>query len=302
MRHLNVLITGGSSGIGAMIAAAFVENGAHVLICSRKDGSAYAEELCSRARRVASSPNAGTCRSLEGVDVTEAEDLFKLREWVKTEISKRKTESDSWNPGPKGFKHVRRNSGMLDVLVNNSGTNYAAPLEQYDIQMFSKVMALNVTAQFAVLKTLLPLMTMTAEPNENISNEPAKVINITSINGERAPGLETYAYSASKAALRHLTQHLAGRLASPNLSKTSTRKICVNAIAPGSFRSRMMRGLIAAVGEDVVHDNAALSRMGEAPDIAGAILMLGSRAGDWITGTVVVVDGGTLVKTELSRL
>ena len=136
VRHLNVLVTGGASGIGAMIAAAFVENGAQVLICSRKDGSSYAEELCRRARRVSDHPSAGTCKALAGVDVTKPKDLEKLRDWVTSEV---KANYERLNTGATKPMTVHRSSGMLDVLVNNSGTNYANMLENYDVKMFSKV-------------------------------------------------------------------------------------------------------------------------------------------------------------------
>ncbi len=150
-------------------------------------------------------------------------------------------------------------------------------------------MDLNVTAQFLLLQKCLPLLERTDE-----KASPSRVINITSINGEQIPDLETYAYSTSKAALKHLTKHVASRLA--------PKGILVNNIAPGPFQSRMMRGTIAAAGEEVVADQCAIPKLGSPANIGAACLYLAGPGGDWITGTTILVDGGTLVKTALSRM
>jgi NAD(P)-dependent dehydrogenase (short-subunit alcohol dehydrogenase family) len=165
----------------------------------------------------------------------------------------------------------------LDVLVNNAGATWGAPMADYDEVAFERVFALNVKGVFHLTKFLRPLLEA-AGTTEN----PARVINIGSIDGIHVPVMETYAYSASKAAVHQLTRHLAKALA-PNIT--------VNAIAPGPFESKMMHATLEAFG-DAIAQSAPLKRIGRPDDMAGAALFLASRAGSYVTGVVLPVDGG----------
>jgi len=264
-----ILITGGGSGIGAMIASVCVGNGAQVVICSRKDSSRFAATLTERGP--------GRCDAIADIDLGKQECVDRLYELL----------HEKW-------------SGQMDVLINNSGTNYSAPIESYKTDMFRKVIDLNLTVPFVVTQKFLPMLRRTpSELGDLLKDEQnrdhfSRVINITSINAERPPPFETYAYSSSKAGLRHLTQHMASRLAPEG--------ILLNCIAPGSFMSRMMRGTIEAFGEENIAGQGAIKRLGTPQDIGGVVLLLSSRAGSWITGATIVLDGGALVESALSKL
>ncbi len=239
-----VLVTGGTSGIGEMIARGFLDAGASVIVVSRKVdvGEAMAAEFDSTGRFAFVQANLSTedeCRRLSKV-VASATD-------------------------------------HLDVLVNNAGATWGAPMDDYDEKAFERVMSLNVKAVFHLTKFLRPLLEARATVDQ-----PSRVINIGSIDGLRAPAMETYAYSASKAAVHQLTRHLAKFLAPT---------ITVNAIAPGPFESRMMHATIEAFGDDIVRA-APLKRLGRDDDMAGTAIFLASRAASYITGAVIPVDGG----------
>jgi NAD(P)-dependent dehydrogenase (short-subunit alcohol dehydrogenase family) len=165
----------------------------------------------------------------------------------------------------------------LDILVNNAGATWGAPLADFDEAAFERVLALNVKGVFHLTKFLVPLL-----EKSGTQEEPARVINIGSIDGIGVPALETYSYSASKAAVHQLTRHLAKRLA-PNIT--------VNAIAPGPFESKMMAATLEAFGEQIAA-NAPLKRIGRPDDMAGAAIYLSSRAGAYLTGATIPVDGG----------
>lgn len=203
-------------------------------------------------------------------------------------------------------EQLRARESHVDVLVNNSGTNWAAPVDSYPEAGWDKVMALNVKTPFFLTQALLPLLEARAA-----AEAPSRVINIGSIDGVRPAPMDTFAYGASKvgrrplptppyptpppltrsdeqAALHHVTKMLARALA--------PRHVTVNAIAPGPFRSRMMRVTLERLG-DLVAQSTALGRLGDDGDVAGVALWLASPAGGYVTGVVVVVDGGSLVKT-----
>jgi NAD(P)-dependent dehydrogenase (short-subunit alcohol dehydrogenase family) len=165
----------------------------------------------------------------------------------------------------------------LHVLVNNAGANWGAPLADYPEAGWDKVMALNVKAVFNLTRFLLPQLHAASRPGD-----PARVVNVGSIDGIQVPALETYAYSASKAAVHHLTRVLAKKLAP---------KITVNAIAPGPFESKMMAETLDRFG-DVIKSGCPMGRIGEPDDMAGAAIYLASRAGAYVTGAVLPVDGG----------
>jgi NAD(P)-dependent dehydrogenase (short-subunit alcohol dehydrogenase family) len=242
-----VLVTGGSRGIGYMIARGFVAGGASVVITARK------ADACREA--AASLGELGPCVA-HPVDVTDPDGIADL------------------------VAAVRAGGDRLDVLVNNAGATWGVPLEEYPRSAWDKVLDVNVKAVFDLTVAALPMLRAAATPDD-----PARVINIGSIDGIRTPQLESYAYSASKAAVHALTRHLAVRL--------SKEAITVNAIAPGPFDSKMMAFLLDdQQGRQAVVDSVPLGRVGRPDDMAGAALFLASRAGSYLTGTVIPVDGG----------
>ena len=239
------LVTGGSRGIGLMIARGFVEAGAKTYISSRK------ADVCDEVARELS--KAGTCLSLPADLGTEA-GCRALADAI-------------------GAKEER-----LHVLVNNAGANWGAPLADYPDDGFDKVIALNLKGPFHLTRFVVPLLEKAAS-----DDDPARVINIGSIDGLQAPALETYAYSTSKAAVHQLTRVLAHRLAA--------QRITVNAIAPGPFESKMMHETLERFGEQI-RGQCPLGRIGSPEDMAGVAIYLSSRAGAYLTGAVIPVDGG----------
>jgi NAD(P)-dependent dehydrogenase (short-subunit alcohol dehydrogenase family) len=239
------LVTGGSRGIGLMIARGFVEAGAKVYISSRK--AQVCEEVAAQLSQV------GECVALPADLSTEAE-----ANRLAADLGER--------------------DEALHILVNNAGANWAAPLAEYPDSAWDKVLDLNVKGVFHLTRACVPLLEAAARPGD-----PARVINIGSIDGLRVPAFETYAYSASKAAVHHLSRVLAQHL--------SGRNITVNAIAPGPFESKMMEATLDAFG-DVIREQCPLGRIGEPEDMAGAAIYLASRAGAYVTGQVIAVDGG----------
>jgi NAD(P)-dependent dehydrogenase (short-subunit alcohol dehydrogenase family) len=239
-----VLVTGGTRGIGEMIARGFVEAGAKVYISSRKAdvGDALAKELSAT----------GSCTSLPADLSTEAE-----CQRLASEIAAREDH--------------------LDVLVNNAGATWGAPLDDYDEKAWERVLSLNVKGVFHLTKFLRPLLDA-----KGSAESPSRVINIGSIDGIHVPAMDTFAYSASKAAVHQLTRHLA---------KTFAPKITVNAIAPGPFPSRMMRATLDAHGDEIAAATP-MKRIGQPADMAGAAIFLASSAASYITGVILPVDGG----------
>ena len=238
------LVTGGSRGIGLMIARGFVEAGAKVTISSRK------AEVCDAVAAELSA--VGRCVSLPA-DLSSEEGCHQLAEQM-------------------GEREDR-----LDVLVNNAGATWGAPLADFDEAAWERVLSLNVKGVFHLTKFLLPLLQAAGT-----AEDPSRVINIGSIDGLQVPVLETYSYSASKAAVHQLTRHLARRLAP---------EVTVNAIAPGPFESKMMAATLEAFGEQIAAA-APLRRIGRPDDMAGTAIYLASRAGAYLTGAVIPVDGG----------
>ena len=239
-----VLVTGGSRGIGEMIARGFVEAGATVFISSRK------AEVCNEL--AAELSTAGSCTPLPA-DLSSEAGCQRLASELATRID------------------------HLDVLVNNAGATWGAPMDEYDEKAFERVFALNVKGVFHLTKFLRPLLEAAGS-----SDSPARVINIGSIDGLKVPMLETYAYSASKAAVHQLTRHLAKQLAPV---------ITVNAIAPGPFESKMMHATLEVFG-DAIAASAPMKRIGRPSDMAGAAIFLASPAASYITGVILPVDGG----------
>jgi NAD(P)-dependent dehydrogenase (short-subunit alcohol dehydrogenase family) len=238
------LVTGGSRGIGRMIATGFVDAGARVYVSSRD------AEAC--ATTAAELSEVGECTAIAANLSTEA-GCRTLAE------------------------AVAGREEHLDILVNNAGNTWGAPLEEFDDAAWDRVLSLNVKGVFHTTKFLLPLLEAAAT-----ADNPARVINIGSIDGIHVPVLETYSYSASKAAVHQLTRHLARKLAP---------RITVNAIAPGPFESKMMAATLEAFGEQIA-GSAPMRRIGRPDDMAGAAIYLASRAGAYLTGAVIPVDGG----------
>jgi NAD(P)-dependent dehydrogenase (short-subunit alcohol dehydrogenase family) len=168
----------------------------------------------------------------------------------------------------------------LSILVNNSGANWGAPFAEYPDAAWDRVMNLNVRGAFTLTKMLTPALSAAGS-----ADDPSRVINIGSIHGLHVPeqSLEVYAYAASKAAIHHLTPVLAKRL--------GPLHITVNALAPGPFESRMMKQTLERMGDQLA-SMSPLSRIGRGDDIAGAAIFLASRAGSYVTGSVIAIDGG----------
>jgi NAD(P)-dependent dehydrogenase (short-subunit alcohol dehydrogenase family) len=168
----------------------------------------------------------------------------------------------------------------LSILVNNSGANWGAPFAEYPDAAWDRVMNLNVRGAFTLTKFLTPALSAAGS-----ADDPARVINIGSIHGLHVPeqSLEVYAYAASKAAIHHLTPVLAKRLGALHIT--------VNALAPGPFESRMMKQTLERMGDQLA-SMSPLSRIGRGDDIAGAAIFLASRAGSYVTGSVIAIDGG----------
>jgi NAD(P)-dependent dehydrogenase (short-subunit alcohol dehydrogenase family) len=241
------LVTGGSRGIGLMIARGLVQAGARVIVSSRK-----AEDVQAAAQELAS---IGDCHAIPG-DISTPDGAAALA------------------------GATREHFDSLDILVNNAGAVWGAPLEEFPALGWDKVLHTNVEGVFHLTVALLPALRAAAE-----REDPARVINIGSIDGLRTPAVENYSYSASKAAVHMLTRHLAKRLAG--------EQITVNAIAPGPFESRMMAfALDNPQTRSAIEKEVPLGRIGRPDDVAGLTLLLASRAGSYLTGTVIPLDGG----------
>jgi NAD(P)-dependent dehydrogenase (short-subunit alcohol dehydrogenase family) len=241
------LVTGGSRGIGLMIARGLVQAGARVIVSSRKadDVAAAAQELASL----------GDCHAIAG-DVSTPEGTAALAQATQARFE------------------------ALDILVNNAGATWGARLEEFPPAAWDRVAHTNVEGVFHLTVALLEQLRAAAT-----ANEPSRVINIGSVDGLRTPAVENYSYSASKAAVHMLTRHLAKRLASEGIT--------VNAIAPGPFESKMMAFILDnPETRHAVEQAVPLGRIGRPDDVAGLVLFLASRAGSYLTGTVIPLDGG----------
>jgi NAD(P)-dependent dehydrogenase (short-subunit alcohol dehydrogenase family) len=246
------LVTGGGRGLGRMIAEGFIAAGAaRVYIASRDE-----EALALAADEIA--PD-GRCVALAADLATEA--------------------------GCRALAHeIAKRERRLDILVNNSGASWIAPLDTYPEAAFDKLFQLNLKAPFFLTRALAPMLEGADK------DDPARIINVGSIAGEIAESMSTYAYGLSKGALHQLTRMLAKEFAS--------RRITVNAIAPGRFPSKMTK----AVSDDRARYEAELARLplrrwGQGDDIAGAALFFASRAGAYATGVILPLDGGAMLTT-----
>jgi NAD(P)-dependent dehydrogenase (short-subunit alcohol dehydrogenase family) len=179
---------------------------------------------------------------------------------------------------------IGEREGRLDILVNNSGASWVAPLESYPDAAWDKVFQLNLKAPFFLSRALTQLLEQAAT-----EDDPARIINVGSIAGEISESMSAYAYGLSKGALHQLTRMLAKELAP---------RITVNAIAPGRFPTKMTR----AVSEDRRRYEAEIARIplrrwGSGDDIAGAALFFAARAGAYASGAILPLDGGAMLTT-----
>ena len=243
LKGRTALITGGSRGIGRMIATGFLAQGARVYISARKAAA------CDKAAQELSS--LGFCASLPG-DVSTVEGAKALA------------------------AAFAAREGQLDILVNNAGAAWGAPFDEFPENGWDKVVDTNLKAPFFLTQALMPQLRKAA------TSHPAKVINIASIDGISVNPMETYSYAASKAGLIQLTRRMALQLVKDN--------IVVSAIAPGAFASDMNKD--ARDHAEAVSHRIPAGRIGTDEDMAGAAIYLASRAGDYVVGSTLVVDGG----------
>jgi NAD(P)-dependent dehydrogenase (short-subunit alcohol dehydrogenase family) len=241
------LVTGGSRGIGLMIARGLVQAGARVIVSSRK-----AEELEASAGQLS---ELGDCQAIPA-DISTQKGTQQLAAAARARFDE------------------------LDILINNAGATWGAPLEDFPASGWEKVLHTNVEGVFHLTIALLPQLRAAAD-----EQDPSRVINIGSIDGLRTPAVENYSYGASKAAVHMLTRHLARRLASEHIT--------VNAIAPGPFESKMMAWALDDPDmRAAIEQNVPLGRIGRPDDVAGLTIFLCSRAGAYVTGNVIPLDGG----------
>jgi NAD(P)-dependent dehydrogenase (short-subunit alcohol dehydrogenase family) len=239
------VVTGGTRGIGLMIARGLLQAGASVYISSRKPeaGEAAVAELAAHGR-VVSVP----------ADLARGEECTRLA------------------------AEIGRSEERIHVLVNNAGATWGAPLEEFPASAWDRALDLNLKAPFRLTRAFLPLLEAAGT-----ADDPARVINIGSIDALRVPEFPTYSYSASKAGVHQLTRVLAREL--------GPRHITVNAVAPGPFESKMMAAVLAEYGEEIAAASP-LGRIGRPDDMAGVAVYLSGRAGAWVTGAIIPVDGG----------
>lgn len=243
----SALVTGGSRGIGRMIAEGLLRQGARVYISARK------AEACNETAKELSA--IGPCVSLPA-DVSNTAGIAELA------------------------AAYEGHENSLDILVNNAGAAWAESFDSFPESGWDKVMDLNVKAPFFLTQALKPLLLEGVK-----AGHLAKVINIASIDGLSLNPLETYSYHASKAGIVHLTRRMAVRLAPEG--------IVVSAIAPGAFASNMNKE--ARDHADEVKGQIPSGRIGEPEDMAGAAIYLASRAGDYVVGATLTVDGGVTI-------
>ncbi|WP_374572312.1 SDR family oxidoreductase [Phenylobacterium sp.] len=238
------LVTGGSRGIGAMIARGLVEAGARVYISSRD------EAACTAMAAELGGPD--HCRALPA-DLSKVSEIERIAE------------------------AFGRQEDALNILVNNAGAVWGASLESFPEAGFDKIMALNLKSAFFTVQKLLPFLRKAAQ-----NDDPARIINIGSVEGLHVPTTDTFSYSASKAGVQHLTRHLAARL--------GREDITANAIAPGPFPTRMTANMPEF--DEIVAGQVPLRRAGRPDDIVGTVLYLSSRAGAYVNAVTLPLDGG----------
>ena len=259
-------MTGGAKGIGRMISEAFVVNGARVYIASR-DAAACAA-ACAELNALPS-VRPGSAIPLPA-DLSSLDDCKALA------------------------AELARREPALHVLVNNSGATWGQPYDAYPDAAWTKLLTLNLHRVFTLTQLLTPLLEAAGAASKTTPDSPAldpgRVINIGSIDALRVPFLPTFAYSASKAGLHHLSRHLAVEL--------GPRGITSNTLACGPFPSKMMAATLREFGEEIKAANP-MGRIGLPGDVGGACLFLASRAGAFVNGATVAVDGGVALMSKI---
>jgi NAD(P)-dependent dehydrogenase (short-subunit alcohol dehydrogenase family) len=241
------LVTGGVRGIGLMIAQGYVEAGATVYITSRS------LDVCEKvAAELSGGPGDGVCHAIPA-DLSSEEGCLALAEAVK------------------------EREPRLDILVNNAGVMGEMWMGRLNSEIWREVLAVNVEASFYLVRELLPLLKAASS-----EGDPARVLNMGSISGHTTSDFAMYPYSASKAAVHHLTAHLA---------RTLAPEVSVNALAPGYFETRLTETALKLYGPAITK-GVPLQRIGEPDDLVGVSIFLASRASAYLTGLVVPVDGG----------
>ncbi len=241
------VVTGGSRGIGAMIARGLVSNGVRTYITARK--AQACDEMAAELSTL------GECFSIPA-------DL-------------------STGAGIEAFvAQLTEREDRIDILVNNAGAAWGAPIDEFPESGFDKVLSINVKAPFLLTQALLPQLRASAT-----AEDPGRVIMIGSIDGIRVPVGDTFSYSASKAGVQMMARHLAKFVAPEHIT--------VNSIAPGPFESKMMAYVLDDdAGRTMVESTNPLGRIGSPEDVAGTVIYLSSRAGAYLTGAIIPVDGG----------
>lgn len=239
------LVTGGTRGIGMMIARGLLQAGASVVISSRKTDAVRAA--------VAALSEFGPVSGV-AADLSRQDECRRLA------------------------AEVMADTDALDILVNNAGATWGEPLEDFPAAAWDRVLDLNVKSPFWMVQELLPALR-----KAGTADDPARVINIGSIDGIHVSPMPTYSYSASKAAIHQLTRVLAKEL--------GPQHITVNAVAPGPFPSKMMAATLDTFVEEIAAA-APLRRIGRDDDMAGVAIFLAGRAGSYLNGAIIPVDGG----------
>ncbi|CAN8106353.1 unnamed protein product [Discula destructiva] len=254
-----VLVTGGAKGIGRMISEGFVTNGAKVYVSSR---DAKACEKAAAELTALGKSSGGSAASLPA-DIQSLDACKALAASL-----------------------TRLEPAGLHILINNSGASWGESFDTHPDHAWTKLLTLNLQRVFTLTQLLTPLLEKTASR----ASDPARVINIGSINALSVPTLPNFAYSASKAGLHHLSRHMAVEL--------GPRGITVNTLACGPFPSKMMKAVLDVAGQEMAEANP-LGRIGTPEDVAGACLFLSGRAGAFVNGATLALDGGVHLLAKL---
>lgn len=249
------IVTGGSRGIGKMITQGLVEHNTKTYITARNQ-----TELDETAKEL----NALTGKQLCIPIMADLSTLEGITAFTET---------------------IKQHEPKIDILINNAGAAWGAEFKDFPEAGWDKVMDLNAKAPFFITQQLLELLSNSAS-----QSDPARVINIASINALNNPRMNNYSYSASKAAVVQLTRHLAADLVKKHIN--------VNAIAPGFFLSKMTKFSIENKDTDTfANEMVPKGRLGNGDDICGAVIYLSSKASAWITGNTLVLDGGVIASS-----
>ncbi|KAK0635575.1 hypothetical protein B0T17DRAFT_612422 [Bombardia bombarda] len=260
-----VLVTGGAKGLGRMISEGFVRNGAKVYISSRD--AAACEAAAAELNKLSSSSSS----SGGGSAIALPADLSSESECHRVAAE------------------LTRLEPRLHVLVNNSGATWGVAYDDYPDSAWTKLLTLNLARVFTLTQALTPLLTP-PKSGSDVTDDPGRIIHIGSIDGIRVPLLPTFAYSASKAGLHHLSRHLAAEL--------GPRGVTSNTLACGPFPSKMMAATLRTMGDEIRAANP-MGRIGTPQDAAGACLFLASRAGAFVNGATITLDGGLALMSKM---